>query len=217
LEDSNHNIPTATPNRNGFQASCTQKQISDLIGYITNDKMAIVVAAKKAGMAASIAGRYYARYLHDPNCEIPVPRKRPGNLNCTKKQVRDVIGYLDDNMSLTTASAKAKMSMYNAIKYYDAYLNDPERRIPNVKPNSGKHYSQNQIQQAIRYIVDEKLSIRSAAIKSKMGVPTVRQLYLDYLKDPTVIKKERKGVNNNNNNNNNNKFAGIFLRQFPKV
>jgi hypothetical protein len=91
-------------------------------------------------------------------------------------------------MSLTTASAKAKTSVYNARKYYD--LNDPGRKIPNLKPHSGKHYSQNQIQQAIRYTVDDKLSIRSTAIKSKMGGPTVRRNYLDYLKDPTVIKKE---------------------------
>jgi hypothetical protein len=111
LEDPNHNIPIPNHNKSGFNEPCTQKQTSDLIGYIANDKMAIVVAAKKAGMAASTARRYYTRYLHDPNREIPVPHKRPGNLNCTKKQVRDVIGYLDDNMSLTTASAKAKMSM----------------------------------------------------------------------------------------------------------
>jgi hypothetical protein len=120
--------------------------------------MAIVVAVKKAGMAASTARTYYARYLYDPNREIPVPHTRSSHLNCTKKQVRDVVGYLvNDNMSLATASAKAKMSIYNASEYYDAYLNDPERRIPNVKPRSGKHYSQNQIQKAIRYIVDDKL------------------------------------------------------------
>jgi hypothetical protein len=190
LEDPNHNIPIPTPNRSDFNELCTQKQISDLIGYITNDKMAIVVAAKKAGMTASTARRYYARYLHDPNCEIPTPHNRSNNINCTKQQVREVNGYLDDNMSLNAASAKANMSIYNTRKYYDIYLNDPERRIPNVKPRSGKHYSQKQIQQVIRYIVDDKLSIRSAAIKSKMGVPAVRGHYMNYLKDPTVIKKE---------------------------
>jgi hypothetical protein len=190
LDDPNHNIPIPTPNRSDFNELCTQKQISDLIGYITNDKMAIVVAAKKAGMTASTARRYYARYLHDPNCEIPTPHNRSNNINCTKQQVREVNGYLDDNMSLNAASAKANMSIYNTRKYYDIYLNDPERRIPNVKPRSGKHYSQKQIQQVIRYIVDDKLSIRSAAIKSKMGVPAVRGHYMNYLKDPTVIKKE---------------------------
>jgi hypothetical protein len=84
LEDPNHNIPIPTPNRNGFQVPCTQKQIDDLVGYIANDKVAIVVAAKKAGMAASTARKYYARYLHDPNREIPTPHSRSSNINCTK-------------------------------------------------------------------------------------------------------------------------------------
>jgi hypothetical protein len=109
----------------------------------------------------------------------------------TRQEIKTLIGYIaDDGMNMKAASLKVNMSICNSRKYYDIYLNNPERRVPNVKPRSGKHYSQNQIQQAIRYIVDDKLSIRSAAIKSKMGVPAVRRHYMNYLKDPTIIKKE---------------------------
>jgi AraC-like DNA-binding protein len=191
LEDPNHNIPILSQNSRGFQVPCIQKQISDLIGYINNDKTAIVVAVKKAGMAASTAKKYYARYLYDPNREISMPHNRSSNLNCTKQQVRDMIGYLvNDHMTLNDTSAKANMSRYNARRCYDTYLNDPKRRIPNIKPHTGKHYSQHQIKHAIRYIVNEKLSLRSTALKLKIGESTVRSHYLNYLRDSTIIKNE---------------------------
>jgi response regulator of citrate/malate metabolism len=102
-----------------------------------------------------------------------------------------VIGYLvNDHMSLNDACAKAKISRHNAKRYYDTYLNDPKRRIPNIKLNHGKHSSQHQIQQAIRYIVNDKLSIRSTALKLKMGESTVRSHYLNYLRDSATIKNE---------------------------
>jgi hypothetical protein len=129
LNDPDHNIPT--PSKRNRSTTYTQEQIKLLIHYIERDKMSLRDASRKADIAQQTARRYHLLYLTDPKHKIPMPR------NATKRtfsheDVKKVIGYIvDDQMSISVASAKANMSEHNAGVFYNKYLEN--LKIPDHK------------------------------------------------------------------------------------
>jgi transposase len=182
----NHKIPVP-PKMGQAVRSCSQGQINALIRYIVNDKMSIENASIKANMSERTGGKYYHRYLNDPDHKIPTVLARTQR-SFTQEKINEVIGYIaDDKMSISAASLKANMSENAAKKYYDQYLEDPTRSIPAPSKsfgNAGKRYTKKQVSDVIRYIVKNNMYIHDAAKKANMSVCSAKRYYNRYLYDP---------------------------------
>jgi transposase len=59
--------------RNQAPILCTQEQIGNLIRYIDTDKITVKEASAKVNMVHKSSIYYYAKYLEDPNHNIPIP------------------------------------------------------------------------------------------------------------------------------------------------
>jgi hypothetical protein len=145
----------------------TQEQIGNLIKYITQDKMTIKETSEKANMDYNSCRYYYAKYLEDPNRNIPMPQFHQ---TYTQDQREAFIHYvINDKMSMRAASKKAKMNPGTAKDYYRKYFKVQNPDIPN--PNhiaTRRCYTQEQIKEVISYIVDDKMSIAAASRKANM-------------------------------------------------
>jgi transposase len=103
----------------------TQKQKSELIGYIVDNNMSIRAASRKANMKYSTGHYYYRQYLKDHNLDVPIPKRY------TQEQKSVLIGYIVDNkMTVKAASKKAHMSGSTGHKYYHQYLKDLKSNGP---------------------------------------------------------------------------------------
>jgi hypothetical protein len=160
----------------------TQEQISNLIKYIDTDKMTVKEASAKANMAYKSGRRYYAKYLKDPNHNIPIPRLAR---NYTQDQKNKVIGYIiNDKMSITAASKKAKMNFGTAQRYYHNYFkvqNPGIARPSHIATN--RTYTQEQIKEVISYIVNDKMTIAAASRKANISPDSAGKYYRQYLID----------------------------------
>jgi mevalonate pyrophosphate decarboxylase len=98
----------------------TQDDINRVIGYMTNDKMTLQAASKKANMNQ--------QYLNNESIELPDSKN--GRI-CTQNQRTKLIGYIVNNkMSLAEASKKANMCASSGKKYYLQYLMDHDLELP---------------------------------------------------------------------------------------
>jgi transposase len=177
LEDSNHAIPVRQ-----LQQIYTQDQKNEFIDYVTNDKMNIAAASKKAKINTDTARGYYHKYFKVQNPNIATPSHIVTPRCFTQKQIKELISYIvDDKMSISAASRKANFNKASARKYYRQYLIDNNMEIPISKTN--KRYTQDQINQLIGYIVDDKMSILAASKKANMSGNTAGKYYHLYLKD----------------------------------
>ncbi|KAI8880233.1 hypothetical protein K501DRAFT_275811 [Backusella circina FSU 941] len=191
MSNPDRKIPAPNNNTRKYGRRCTKDQVKALIGYIINDSMKIHAAAIKTGMSKATAKRYYAKYLNDPNHNIPDPKGKANGATvaCTKKRIKELIDYIiHGKMSLLAASIKTNICESTARKYYLKYLNDPNHEIPSSSVKSrcigGIACTQEQVKGLIDYIVNEKMSIQAAAVKANMSEPTARKYYLEYLNDP---------------------------------
>jgi transposase len=158
----------------GQQAS--QEQINQLIHYIVNEKIGIPKAARKAKLSYSTGFRYYNLYRDDPERKIPTARKREIYTKrvFTQEHVQNLIKYItNDNMSLTRAAAKANINYRSARYYYNKYLEDPDNNIP--IPYNAQACTQEQREKFIDYIVNDKMSIRSATKKANIDSNTAKK------------------------------------------
>jgi transposase len=180
LKDPNHTIPVPS-----FKQIYTQEQRDAFLGYIINDKMSIRAASKKAKMAFSVSCRYYHKYfeVHNPDFATPSHIATP---RCfTQEQIKEVIGYIvDDKMSINAASRKANVCNHSTRNYYRQYLKDNRMEMPVSK--MGKRYTQDEINEFIGYIVDDKMSIKAASKKANMCESTGRKYYGKYLKEHNI-------------------------------
>jgi hypothetical protein len=154
----------------------SQEQINQLIHYIVNDKIGIPKAARKARLSYSTGFRYYNLYRDDPERKIPTARKREIYTKriLTQEHVENLIKYItNDNMSLTRAAAKANMNYRSACYYYNRYLEDPDNNIP--IPYMAQPCTQEQREKFIGYIVNDKMSIRSATKKANIDLNTAKK------------------------------------------
>jgi hypothetical protein len=190
LNDLQHKIPVPRVKFGTAPEMCTQEKVKKLIGYIIDDKIPVVLAATKAKMSESSARKYYLQYMSDPKREIPIPRKPRefGGNSCTQEQITKLIGHLvNDNMSIRVAAVKVNMCDTSAKKYYTQYLEDPNHEIPAPKTTgspASTRITQDQITEVIGYIVNDKMSIKKAALKTNIKPCAARKYYLQYMNDP---------------------------------
>jgi hypothetical protein len=86
-------------------------------------------------------------------------------------------------MSISAASKKAKLSVKAGGKYYHKYFKEnPDITVPS-HINHLTRYTQEQINEVISYIVDDKMSINAASRKANIGHSAVSRHYQQYLKD----------------------------------
>jgi transposase len=180
FKEENHGI--ATPSHIVAPKCYTQETIKEVIGYIIDDKMTIAAASRKANICARSTGRYYRQYVKDNNITFPVPRKVT-----TQDEIKQFIGYIvDDNMTISEASEKANMNECTGQKYYRQYLKD---RTLDLRP---RRYAQNQINELIGYIINDKMTLEEASKKANMSIVTGRRYYRKYLKDRNLDYSIRK-------------------------
>jgi hypothetical protein len=87
-------------------------------------------------------------------------------------------------MSIRAASKKANMNHATAIGYYCKYYKIQNPGI--ARPShivTRRCFTQEQIKEAISYIVDDKMSIAAASRKANMPPDAARRHYRQYLKD----------------------------------
>jgi transposase len=158
----------------------SQKQIIQLIHYIVNDNMSIAAAARKVKRSKCPAYCYYNRYKNDPEKKIPLRRDQRSRMH-TQEQIGNLIRYIDtDKMTVKDASEKADMPYHSASHYYNRYLKDPNHNIP--VPRMRQSYTQDQKNEFIGYIINDKMSILAASKKAKMSPGTAKQYYHKYFK-----------------------------------
>jgi hypothetical protein len=160
----------------------TQEQIKQVISCIVNDKMSIKAASKKVNMDNQTTTKYYRQYLKDNNIGGPVLIHYK---HFTQDDINKFIGYIiNDKMNITAASKKAKMSQGTAQRYYHRYFKEQNPDIPAPSHIAvPKHYTQEQLNEVIGYIVDDKMSIRTASRKANVCYTTTRRCYWQYLKE----------------------------------
>jgi hypothetical protein len=169
-------------------------QIKNFIRYISTDKMTLKEASTKANMNYQSAHYYYTRYLKDPNHMIPIPQLQQ---TCTQDQREAFLGYIvNDKMSVKADSKKANMSLSTAKDYYRKYFKqqNPDIATP-IHIATHKCYTQEQIKEAMGYIISDKMSVSAASRKANVCHTTTGIHYRQYLKDNNMkvpVAKTRK-------------------------
>jgi hypothetical protein len=99
----------------------------------------------------------------------------------TQEQIGNLIRYIDtDKMTVKDASEKADMPYHSASHYYNRYLKDPNHNIP--VPRMRQSYTQDQKNEFIGYIINDKMSIRAASRKAKIHISVAHRYYHNYFK-----------------------------------
>jgi hypothetical protein len=126
-------------------------------------------------MGPNAVKRHFRQYLNDNNMEIPVPKM---GKRCTQGDINKVIGYIvDDKMSIKAASEKVNMSLSTGYKYYRQYLKEHS-----VDSSIRKRITQDQINEFIGYIKDNKMNVKAASRKANLAYTTSHRHYHRYLK-----------------------------------
>jgi transposase len=177
LKDPNHAIPVQR-----LKQSYTQDQKEAFIGYIINDKMSIKAASKKARVNNNTGKIYYRNYFKVQNPDIPKPSHIATRKCYTQEQIKEVISYIvDDKMSINAASKKVNMDDQTATRHYRQYLQD--NSIEHPVSRRYKHYTQDDINKFIGYIINDKMNITAASKKAKMSQGTAQMYYHRYFKE----------------------------------
>jgi transposase len=102
----------------------------------------------------------------------------------SQEQINQLVHYIvNDNMSITKAALKVNISSKSGSYYYNAYKNDPEKKIPLPRDQTSAMYTQEQVGNLIRYINDDKMTVTEASAKVNMTYISAYQYYNKYLKD----------------------------------
>jgi response regulator of citrate/malate metabolism len=155
-------------------------------------------------MCSTTGEKYYKQYLIKNNI---MPRLN--NNTYAQDQVDSLISLIvDDKMTIKDASEKVKMGYTTARKYYQKYVKDQQQSHPSgcdqgasndemdpIKTNEPCHQmivapttkylqcTQNQINELISCVVDQKLSLSVASQKANMSKTTARKYYRLYLNE----------------------------------
>jgi hypothetical protein len=167
LIDNNLEIPAY-----GNTRPYSQDKKDEVVGYIVDDKMSIAAASKKANICAYSGQKYYRQYLKD-HSDIPTPKR------VRQDRINQLIGYIvDDKMSIKEASKKANMTYTNSHRLYSQYRKDHHLDYPILK-----RYTQEQKNDVIGYVENDKMSIRAASIKANVSPAIGLIHYHRYLND----------------------------------
>jgi hypothetical protein len=133
-------------------------------------------------MNAGTAQAYYHTYFKQQYPGIATPSHIVTPKYATQEQIKQVIRYIvNDKMTITAASRKAKMSRNTATRHHRQYLIDNNMEI--LVHRYTKPYSQEQKSELIRHIVDNKMSVNAASKKVNMYLRTAYKYYYRYRKD----------------------------------
>jgi hypothetical protein len=93
-------------------------------------------------------------------------------------------------MTLAKAARKAKIADATGRYYYSVYRNDAKKKIPEpLKRSIGQIQHINEAtQRLISYIVDDKMTLMSASIKSKVSYTTARRIFTIQGKRTLMVK-----------------------------
>jgi transposase len=162
----------------------SQEQINQLIHYIVNNTMSVYGASRKVNISYNTGCIYYNTYKNDPEKKIPLPRNRhlhPPKYY-TQEQTENLIKYItQDKMTIKEASAKADMPYQSGRRYYSKYLKDPNHNIP--IPQLQQNYTQDQKNEFIGYIINDKMSVNAASKKAKINTGTAQRYCRKYFKE----------------------------------
>jgi hypothetical protein len=119
----------------------------------------------------------------------PNSSKLPKGQIFSQEQINHRIRYIvNDKMAIVHASRKANISKCSACYYYNVYKNDPEKKISSLRnqhAQTPRIYMQGQIENLIRYINDDKMTIGEAS--ANMTYISGRYYHNKYLKDPNLL------------------------------
>jgi hypothetical protein len=192
LEDPDHNIPIPR-----LQQGYTQDQKNEFIGYIVTDKMSLPAASKKVKMGLGAARHHYRKYFKQQNPNIPAPSHIVTLKRSPKQQLNEAIneamGYIiNDRMSIRAASIKANVCHSTTGKRYRQYLVDNNMKVPVVKIPT--QYTQDQKNELLRYIVNDKMTVIAASEKANIHPVTSYKYYHQYLKDRNIYYPSQKVI-----------------------
>jgi transposase len=188
-DDPEHKIPTLGYDVRRGKNYFSYEHIEAMINSIVRDKLTIVEAAEKSGMHRKTVMNYYTKYMVDPQHKIPVratTSSRTSTNLYTQEQIEELIDYVDeDHLTVREAAQKLNMGESSAYRYYNRYKSDPENKVPSpyrgpIKANT----TSDQVKNLIRYIVDDKMSLKKAAIKVDLSHSSANYYYSIYLRDP---------------------------------
>jgi hypothetical protein len=176
--------PTSNHSKSGKKQTISQEQINQLVHYIANDNMSATAAARKVNISKASGFIYYNLYKNDPEKKIPVPRNQHTHPRkyYTQEHIANLINYIDtDKMTVKEASTKANMPYKSAHQYYTRYLKDPNHNILVLR--SYQYYTQDQKNEFIGYIINDKMSIKAASKKARMNLSGAKAYYHKYFKE----------------------------------
>jgi hypothetical protein len=184
LEDPEHKIPVPQATEaNGTRKRPTFEQVKAMIGYIVDNNMSVLAAAKQADMSVETSRRYYQKYLADPNHSIPDPTvKRVVSDRFSQQQIETLIYGIDkEKMSISASAVRAGMGINAASMYYHRYLEDPEHKIPTQRHRGTHGLKPTDEQYALfhKYVFDDKFSVNKAAVKANMSLYWGKMYYKD--------------------------------------
>lgn len=118
----------------------------------------------------------------------PTPSTLKKIPDISQEQISQLIRHIvNDKIGLYEALKKVQLNYTTASYYYNLYNNHPEKKIPLPlqQPTGDQNiYTQDQIANLIKYVVDDGVTVPAAAAKANMNYSTSRYYYLKYLKDP---------------------------------
>jgi hypothetical protein len=175
LKDPNHNISIPQ-----FHQCYMQDQKNEFIGYIINDKVSVKAASKKVKINYFIGYTYYHNYFKEQNPDIPTPSHIATRKCCTQDQISELIGYIvDDKMSIAAASRKANVCHTTTGRHYRQHLIDNNMEVP--VEETRKRYTQDEVNELVGYIVDDKMTVVAASKKANISCATAYKYYRQHL------------------------------------
>ncbi|KAI8878739.1 hypothetical protein K501DRAFT_336553 [Backusella circina FSU 941] len=197
-----------------------QKQHGQYTENISNSKSRKNVTKHSLFNARSAVNPKVNMYPRARHAKPVLPADTPSKIEIkpirryTREDIKKLIGYVvDDKMTMKDASRKAKMSPDSGWRYYRKYKDDPNHQIPIPRQPSteyNKSHKQEQIDQLIGYIINDKIGLENAAKKANMSKACAEKYYQGYLEGSDfelVIQKEK------NNNHSRKRYTGDQIKQ----
>jgi transposase len=103
----------------------------------------------------------------------------------SQEQINQLIDYIvNENMSIKEASRKVNMSRAEGFHYYTQYKNDPDKKIPLPRNQNQRICTQVQVENLIRYINNDEMTVKEASAKANMTCVSGKYYYAKHLKNP---------------------------------
>jgi transposase len=142
--------------------------------------MTINEASKEINVSYPTGRIYHKKYLVDQKLREPRIYRPP----CTDQQIKALIRYtVGDGMIIRHASSKANMTYRAGLYHFKKYAKDPKNNCSSVIGIYTQVGKQEKANEAIGYIVNDRMTQTNAACKANLHYVTVRKYYRRYLKE----------------------------------